>query len=162
MSNDAKGRTDRARRFVSAPAADVYAAFADGATLMEWLPPSNMTGRALEYNFEPGGSYRIELRYHGGQNAAAKTTKDSDISKGHFVELSPGRRIRQTVEFESGDETLARGMTMNWEFEPAASGTTVTVTAEGVPSAISKSDHIKGLTSSLENLARFVERSPHA
>ena len=124
---------------------------------MKWLPPPNMMGRALEYRFEQGGRYRVELRYRDG--GAGKTTGDSDVSKGTFVELVPGRRIRQTVEFESGNEALASGMTMTWTFEPRQGGTQVTVTAEGVPPEIGREDHLEGLTASLENLARFVEGS---
>ena len=122
---------------------------------MKWLPPPNMTGRALEYRFQPGGRYRVELRYRDG--GAGKTTGDSDVSKGRFVELVPGRRIRQTVEFESDDEALARGMTMTWTFEPRETGTQVTVTSDGVPPEIGREDHLKGLTGSLDNLARLVE-----
>ena len=154
-----KGRTDSVSRTISASPEKIYSAFSDGETYMKWLPPPNMTGRALEYEFEPGGRYRIELRYRDG--GAGKTTSDSDISMGRFVELSPGRRIRQTVEFESDDEALARGMTMTmtWTFEPRQQGTEVRVTAEGVPRAIRREDHLEGLTASLDNLGRFVERS---
>ena len=152
-----KGRTDSVSRTILASPEEIYSAFSDGETYMKWLPPPNMTGRALEYEFEPGGRYRIELRYRDG--GAGKTTSDSDISKGRFIELSPGRRIRQTVEFESDDEVLARGMTMTWTFELRQQGTEVRVTAEGVPRAISREDHLKGLTASLDNLGRFVERS---
>ena len=92
----AKERTDSATRLISASAVSIYAAFGDGETYMKWLPPPNMTGRALEYLFEQGGRYRIELRYRDG--GAGKTTGDSDVSRGTFVELVPGRRIRQTAK----------------------------------------------------------------
>ena len=49
-------------------------------------------------------------------------------------------------------------MTMTWAFDSAHGGTTVTVTADNVPSGITKADHDAGLRSSLENLAAFVER----
>jgi hypothetical protein len=72
--------------------------------------------------------------------------------------MTPGRRIRQSVEFDSGDPAFAGEITITWSFEPARDGTLVTVTADHVPSGISKADHDAGLTSSLDNLARFVER----
>jgi uncharacterized protein YndB with AHSA1/START domain len=155
--DSAKGRTDTVSKLISASPEEIYSAFSSGETYIKWLPPPNMTGRALEYEFEPGGRYRIELRYRDG--GAGKTTSDSDISRGRFVELSPGRRIRQTVEFESDVEALAGEMMMTWTFEPRQQGTEVSVTAEGVPRAIIREDHIKGLIASLENLGRFVERS---
>lgn len=150
-------RTDTASRLISASPEAIYDAFSDGETLMQWLPPSGMTGRALEYDFVEGGRYRFELRYRDG--GAGKTTGDSDVSKGKFLELIPGRLIRQSVAFESDDPELAEGMTIVWSFEPDGGGTKVTVTAESVPDAIGEEDHQEGLTASLANLARFVERS---
>ncbi len=90
---------------------------------------------------------------------SGKTTGGSDITLGRFVELVPGRRIVQSVEFESSDRAYSGEMTMTWSFEPAPEGAMVTVTADNVPGGISKADHDAGLRSSLDNLARFVERS---
>jgi len=70
----------------------------------------------------------------------------------------PGRRIKQSVEFESSDPAFTGEMTMTWSFDTAADGTIVTVTADNVPNGISKADHDAGLRSSLENQAAFVER----
>ncbi len=153
-----KGRTDTASRLIQASPESIYEAFTDGSTLMNWLPPHGMTGRALEYQFEEGGHYRIELRYGDESQSSGKTTDRTDVSKGRFVELVAGRRIRQTVEFESDDKAFSREMTMTWTFDPAPQGASVSVTAENVPSGISMVDHNEGLTSSLENLAAFVER----
>ena len=124
---------------------------------MKWLPPSGMTGRALEYDFSEGGRYRIELQYEEGKRSGSgKTTNSSDITNGHFLELVPGRRIKQSVEFESSDSGFAGTMTMTWTFEPTQEGTTVTVAADNVPDGISKADHAAGLRSSIDNLADFV------
>jgi uncharacterized protein YndB with AHSA1/START domain len=149
---------------IAAPPERIYAAFIDAEALMAWLPPAGMTGRVLELEAREGGQYRIELRY-GEQTAdgAGKTTGRTDVSKGRFVELVPGQRIKQSVEFESNDPAFAGEMMMTWSFRATPPGTMVTVTAENVPSSISKADHDAGMTSSLENLARFVEeagRSP--
>ena len=118
-----------------------------------------MTGRVLEYDFRDGGRYGIELRYEDGTSTSGKTTGDTDVTRGRFVELVPGRRIVQSVEFESTDSAFSGEMTMTWSFEPAPAGTMVTVTADNVPSGISEADHDAGLRSSLDNLARFLEPS---
>lgn len=152
------GRTDTASRIIPASAEQLYGAFADGTTLMAWLPPPNMTGRALVYEFRAGGRYRIELRYRDDRSESGKTTGDSDISTGEFVDLEPNRRIRQTVEFETADPALASGMTMTWAFHPREDATEVVVTADNVPAAIGREDHLEGLNASLDNLARFVRR----
>ena len=53
---DGQERTDVASRLVRATREDVYGAFADAATLMSWLPPEGMSGRALEYGLSRGRS----------------------------------------------------------------------------------------------------------
>ncbi len=150
-------RTDTAFLEIAVAPAAVYAAFADPAELMKWLPPGTMTGRALEYDFREGGRYRIALTYDDdAPNTAGKTAERTDVSTGRFLSLEPGRRIVQTVEFESPDPAFAGEMLMTWSFEPSTSGTRVTITAENVPSGISQADHDEGLRSSLENLARHL------
>ena len=143
---------------VSALPDAVYGAFADPGALIKWLPPRGMTGRVLEYDFREGGRYRIELTY-GDQapSTGGKTTARTDVTAGRFLSLLPGKRIAQSVEFESTDASFAGEMIMTWTFEPLAVGTLVAITAENVPPGISKTDHDAGLGSSLENLARYLD-----
>jgi uncharacterized protein YndB with AHSA1/START domain len=146
---------------MAATAGDVYRAFSDPEALSSWLPPGNMTGRVLEYDFRVGGQYKIELTYASDSPPeVGKTTGRSDVSKGRFLELEPARRIVQTVEFESADVSFAGEMKITWSFETQPAGTQVTVTAENVPLGISPADHDAGLRSSLENLARFLTAGP--
>ena len=151
-------RSDAATRVIDAAPDTIYQAFANTSSLMQWLPPSGMSGQALEYDFREGGRYRIELRYDEKTSTeSGKTTDRTDITHGRFVELLPGRRITQSVGFESSDPAFADEMTVTWSFDTAPEGTRVTVTADNVPDGISKADHEAGLRSSLENLAAFVE-----
>lgn len=150
-------RTDSASLVIAAAPEAVYAAFADGDTLMAWLPPAGMSGRALEYDFREGGRYRIELTYGDAMpGSVGKSSARSDICAGRFLSLVPGERVVQSVEFESQDPAFAGEMTMTWSFEPSGSGTRVTVTAENVPPGISPADHDAGLRSTLANLARYA------
>ena len=149
------GRTDTATRTIAAGADTIYGAFADPDRLMTWLPPGNMKGRVLEYDFREGGRYRIELSYDEVAPATVgKTSARKDISAGRFVKLEPDERIVQSVEFETTDASFAGEMTITWILEKTASGTRVTVTAANVPPGIAKQDHETGLRASLENLAR--------
>ena len=159
MSANADGRrSDTASRVIGASPDKIYQAFANAASLMQWLPPAGMSGRALEYDFRQGGRYRIELRNDEKMSSGpGKTTDRTDITNGRFLELLPGRRITQSVEFESSDPAFADEMIMTWSLDKASEGTTVTVTANNVPSGISKADHDAGLRSSLEHLAAFVD-----
>ena len=150
-------RTDRASLEIAATPDALYAAFADAAKLMQWLPPDTMTGRALEYDFREGGRYRIALTLDdSAPSNAGKTTGRTDVTHGRFLVLDPGRRIAQSVEFESADPAFSGEMLMTWSFEPSGSGTKVAITADNVPPGISEKDHDAGLRSTLENLARFV------
>src|SRR5688500_15320341 len=115
-------RTDTASLEIAADPATVYAAFADPATLMKWLPPGTMKGQALEYDCREGGRYRIALTYDdAAPTTAGKTADRTDVSTGRFLSLEIGRRIVQSVEFESQDAAFAGEMIMTWSFEPSAS-----------------------------------------
>lgn len=150
-------RIDTATRFVPASAQVLYRAFVDPDALIAWLPPLGMSGRILRFEPWPGGRYRIELALEGERGGArGKTTEGTDIASGLFLELVPGRRIVQTVEFESDDPAFAGTMVMTWSLDPADGGTRITVAAAGVPPGIAAEDHVAGLDSSLENLERFV------
>ena len=158
MSNPlTERRTDTASRNVAAAPEAVYAAFAEPEALMKWLPPNTMSGRVLEYDFRQGGRYRIALTYDGAaQTNLGKTTAQTDVSSGRFISLELGKRIVQSVEFESADSDFGGEMIMTWSFEPTDTGTKVTITAENVPPGISQADHDEGLRSSLENLAKYL------
>jgi uncharacterized protein YndB with AHSA1/START domain len=150
-------RIDTASVVVATQPDDVYDAFSDPRALMAWLPPGDMTGRILEYDFREGGRYRIELTYASDVPAdRGKTSARTDLTTGRFLALEPGKRIVQSVEFESADVSFSGEMIMTWSFEALPAGTRVTITAENVPRGITKADHDAGLRSSLENLARFL------
>jgi uncharacterized protein YndB with AHSA1/START domain len=114
-----------------------------------------MTGRFERYDASPGGGYRLVLTY-ADDDSRGKSTSDSDVVDARFVELVPGVRLVQAVEFESANPAYAGTMTMTWVLEPLESGTRVEVRAEDVPPGISAEDHAAGLASSLRNLADYL------
>lgn len=151
-----EGRVDRASLIVPAPADAVHRAFADPAAFISWLPPRGMTGRLLRYEFHEGGQYEIELTYRTDPPpGTAKTTEQSDVSRGTFLEIAPARRIVMSIDFESDDPAFAGTMIMTWTFEAQGSSTRVTVAAAQVPSGIAAADHEAGLAASLANLACY-------
>ncbi len=97
------------------------------------------------------------LTYVEATTAGGKTTDDSDVVEARFVELVPGVRVVQAVDFVSEDPGFAGAMTMTWTLAAADGGTCVEFRADAVPDGISADDHAAGLTSSLANLARHVE-----
>ena len=148
-------RVDRASRLVAAPVSRVYAALVDAASLEQWLPPEGATGTVEEFEPRPGGAFRMTLRFE--TDGIGKTTQNTDVVNGRFIELEPDRRIVQEIDFVSNDPAYAGTMRMTWTTEPQGEGTLVTVMAEHVPVGVSPEDHAQGLASSLANLAAFVE-----
>lgn len=150
-------RTDKASRVVAAPPERVFAALVDPDSLADWLPPEGMSGSFEHFDARPGGTYRLVLTYKDKSTAAGKATSDTDVVEARFVEIVPGVRVVQAVDFESDDPAYAGTMTMTWEVTPMAAGTRVDIRADNVPAGISAEDHAAGLASSLANLAAYLE-----
>jgi len=151
-------RTDRASRVIAAPLERVYAALVDPDALVAWLPPEGMSGRFERFDARPGGSYRMVLTYADASGAPGKATADSDIVEGRFLDVVPGARVVQAVDFVSDDPAYAGTMTMTWEVTAVDAGARVGIRADDVPDGISAQDHAAGLASSLANLAAYLER----
>lgn len=150
-------RIDAASRVISASAEAVYRAFAEPGAMERWLPPDNMRGKMLHFDFREGGSYRMRLTYEEPQQGRGKTSDNSDEVEVRLTKLEDGRRIEQEVTFESEDPSFSGVMRMIWTFQPQDEGTLVTIRAENVPEGIRPEDHDAGLNSSLEKLAALVE-----
>jgi uncharacterized protein YndB with AHSA1/START domain len=150
-------RTDVASRSIDAPSDVVYRALVDDAALAEWLPPAGMTARFERFDLRPGGGYRLVLTYDDPSAASGKATADSDVVEARIVELVPGERVVQAIDFESDDPAFAGTMTMTWSVTPAADGRSVVeLRADDVPPGISAEDHADGMNSSLDQLAVYV------
>jgi uncharacterized protein YndB with AHSA1/START domain len=151
------GRTDEASLLVEAPRARIFTALLDKDARETWLPPAGMTGR-LEW-FEPraGGGYRLVLTHRDATGAPGKTTGDTDVVEAQFVELAEPERVVERVVFVSDDPAFAGTMTMSWLLAHRPGGTEVTCRATDVPEGIPAEDHRCGISSSLAQLAAYVE-----
>lgn len=121
-------------------------------------PPGGMTGRFERFDARPGGSYRMVLTYSDASGAPGKATADSDVVEARFVDVVPGERVVQAVDFVSGDPACAGTMIMSWEVTAASAGTRVDIVARDVPDGISAEDHAAGFASSLGKLAAYAEQ----
>lgn len=151
-------RTDTASCVIAAPPERAYAALVDPGALVAWLPPRGMSGMFERFDARPGGSYRLVLTYANASGAPGKATADSDIIEARFVDIVPGLRVVQAVDFVSDDPALAGTMTMTWEITAVEAGTRVDITAVNVPDGISAEDHAAGFASSLANLTAYLEQ----
>ena len=148
------GRTDHVERTIAAEPGRVFRAFVEPDELLAWLPPAGMTGRFEHADIRPGGSYRLVLGYDDG--SGGKTTDGTDVVDARIVEVVPGERLVQAVDFESDDPAFAGTMTMSWSVAADPAGARVEILAENVPSGISAEDHEDGITASLDNLAAHL------
>jgi uncharacterized protein YndB with AHSA1/START domain len=151
-------RVDSARKRMQASPEAIYQAFAEPGAMERWLPPSNMTGEMLRFNFHEGGTYRMRLTYRDQQAGQGKTSESSDEMEVRFTRLEPSHRIEQEVVFESDDPAFEGTMRMVWTFESEGSEALVTVRAENVPAGIQPEDHEAGMKSTLDSLAGFIEQ----
>jgi uncharacterized protein YndB with AHSA1/START domain len=142
---------------MDAPVDRVFEALVDRDALETWLPPGGMTARFEQFDPTPAGSYRLVLTYADPAASEGKSSADSDIVEVRYLDIVPGDRVVQAVDFVADDPKFAGTMTMTWTVSEEVSGTRVEIVAEDVPDGISAEDHAVGLAASLENLARFVE-----
>jgi uncharacterized protein YndB with AHSA1/START domain len=150
-------RTDTASRIIKAAPDTIYRALLDPAALAAWRPPEGMTGRFEAFEPRAGGRFRMVLTYADAETAPGKTSASEDVVEGRFAELIPNERIVEVVRFESDDPAFAGEMRIVTALEAVAGGTEVTIRCEDVPSGISAEDHEAGLSSTLANLAAFME-----
>lgn len=150
-------RTDTASRLIKASPETIYRAHLDPAALAEWRPPKGMTGRFDAFDPWSGGRFRMILTYGETSLGRGKSSAREDVVEGRFAELVPNERIVEVVQFESNDPAFAGEMTITTTLRAVPGGTEVTIRCDDVPEGISASDHEAGLTSSLKNLAEFVE-----
>jgi uncharacterized protein YndB with AHSA1/START domain len=151
------GRRDRVARFVNVPVDRAFNALVDRGALETWLPPDGMTAKFERFDPVRGGSYRLVLTYDDPTVTVAKSSPDSDIVEARFVDIIPNDRVVQSVDFVSDDPAFAGTMTMTWAVQAARDGTLVEFVADDVPVGISAEDHSAGMTSSLQNLANYLD-----
>ena len=150
-------RTDEAERLIDASPVRVYNAMTDPEAVARWLPPTGMTGRVDRFDAHTGGTYRVVLTYDDPQGGHGKASTDEDVVEGAFVEVVPGVRLVQDIEFPSEDAAYSGVMRMTWEVSAEGARSLVRFRAENVPEGISAEDHLAGFRSSLANLAALVE-----
>lgn len=151
-------RVDEGTRFIRADAGPIYQALLDPTAVEQWMPPTGMTGELLEFEPREGGHYRLRLTYRSSEHAVpGKSGTDFDEAVGRFVELVPGQRLMEAVEFASDDPSFAGTMTKTTSLTSVEGGTQVRIAMENVPIGIDPDDHRQGIESTLANLAAYVE-----
>jgi uncharacterized protein YndB with AHSA1/START domain len=97
------------------------------------------------------------LTYDDAMGAPGKTSDAADVSEVRITRVVPGESVTQEVDFESADAAFQGTMQMEWTVRAEAEGTCVEIEARNVPTGIRARDHAAGITSSLTNLAAYLE-----
>ncbi|MGB6408257.1 MAG: SRPBCC domain-containing protein [Planococcus donghaensis] len=151
-------RIDSASRVIKASSKDIYQSFINPDTFALWLPPQGMSAKIETFDVCEGGVYKMSLTYKVTDSQKGKTSRDTDVFQGTFLKVVKDTKIVMSVVFDSEDPAFSSEMIQTWYLETVSEGTRVTLICENVPNGIRKEDHDIGLNSTLENLARFVER----
>jgi uncharacterized protein YndB with AHSA1/START domain len=156
----------RVSRLIRAPRPVVYRALLDPDAVQRWMVPEGMTSELHRFDPTEGGGFRISLTYDL-PTTAGKSTSQTDIFHGRFVELVPDTRVVQVVEFETDDPALQGEMTITYTLadadaadDAAAGGTLVTGLHEGLPPGLDPAQNELGWSMSLGKLAAIVAGQP--
>jgi uncharacterized protein YndB with AHSA1/START domain len=145
-------------RLIRAPREAVYRACLDPEALAAWRVPDNMVGHVHAFDAREGGVLRMSLTYlDADQSPRGKTSQDTDTFQSRFVELVPGEKIVEAIEFESEDPRFSGEMTITTTLADAAMGTDVTILCQGLPAGVRPEDNEMGTRQSLQKLAALVE-----
>ena len=154
----------RVTQHIRAPRAAVYRALIDPSAIPKWRVPDGMTCHVHAFAPRPGGVFRVSLTYdRPSEDNPGKTTPHTDTYHGRFVELVPGERVVEVVEFETSDPALRGEMTITTTLTDATDGgTDLAAVHADLPAGLSPADNEVGWRESLAKLARLLETPPSA
>lgn len=150
------GHTLVTSRIRAAPRA-VYDALLDPVAVARWKVPDGMTSEVHEWEPRSGGRFRVSLTYADEAPARGKTHGRTDTYAGRFVELVPGERVVEAIEFETAHEELRGAMTVTTTLRRVPEGTEISIDHEGLPRGVAEADNRTGTEMSLAKLAVLLE-----
>jgi len=145
-------------RLINASPEQIYRAFTDPGALAVWQAPGEMTGLVHNFDLRIGGGYSMSLFYPLDQAGRGKTSDREDRFTAKFLELTPFKRIIESITFHSTDSAYSGMMFMVVLLAEAPQGTEVTIQFENIPLGIRPADNEIGTQSSLEKLEQYLLR----
>lgn len=139
--------TIKLHRVLRASPERVYRAFIDADAMVKWLPPNGFTGKVHQLDAKVGGSYKMSFTNF--------STGKSHSFGGTYLELTSNQRLRYTDKFDAPN--LPGEMQTTITLRQVFCGTELSVTQEGIPSAIPPEACYLGWQESLILLAKLVE-----
>ncbi len=135
----------------------MFRALLDADAVAKWRAPVGMTAKIHEFDPREGGRFRVSLTYDAPTDRG-KTTAQTDTYHGYFACVVPDEKIVEVIEFETDKPELQGEITVTTTLADKPGGTEISVTYQGLPSAISEHDNATGTRMALDNLADLVER----
>lgn len=149
--------TTRVSREVQAAPERVFRALVTAAEIVRWRFPADMSCEVHHFDARVGGRFRVSLTYDDPASESGKSSVRTDTYAGRFVELAPGERVVEELEFETDDPTLAGRMVITTTVTATTRGSLVETVHEGVPDGVRPEDNELGTRMALDNLAALVE-----
>jgi uncharacterized protein YndB with AHSA1/START domain len=146
-------------RLIGAAPGTVYRLLTDAQAVARWKVPDEMTCRIHEFDARPGGRFRVSLTYRS-EEALGKSGEHTDTYHGRFVELVPGERVVEEMEFESKDPAMRGLMRITYTLAAEGAGTRLRVVHEGVPDVVAPADNELGWRMSVDKLAVLAREEP--
>lgn len=134
-------------RVLTASPEKIFRAFSDATAFSSWIPPYGFLCVTHQLDFRVGGNYKMTFTNF--------STGNGHSFGGEFLEIKPGEFLKYTDKFD--DPNLPGEMTTSVWFKKVLCGTDITITQEGIPSAIPVEMCYLGWQESLEKLKKLVE-----
>lgn len=100
-------------RVLAVPPEKVFKAFADADAYASWLPPYGFVAKVQQYEFKPGGSYKMSFTNF--------TTGNGHSFGGEFLDIVPNEFIKATDRFDNPN--LPGEMVTTVQFKKVICGT---------------------------------------
>jgi uncharacterized protein YndB with AHSA1/START domain len=134
-------------RVLTASPEKIFRAFSDATAFSSWIPPYGFLCTTHHLDFKVGGNYKMTFTNF--------STGNGHSFGGEFLEIKPGEFLKYTDKFD--DPNLPGEMITSVWLKKVLCGTDITITQEGIPSAIPVEMCYLGWQESLEKLKKLVE-----
>jgi len=148
--------TTRIDYHINAVREKVYKALIDKEALQIWRVPDSMRSHIHSFDGRIGGFFLISLTYDS-QSGKGKSTENTDIYTGRFIEIIPNEKVVEAGEFVTVDSNLKGKMIITITLKDSNSGSYLLALHEGLPRGVSASDNEIGWREALTKLKALVE-----
>jgi len=143
------------KHMYSASPEQVFAAWSDPEALGHWFGPHSHRCKVEQYDFEPGGQYRIRMISTGEDSDCGGDPTQDSVCAGEFIEiLAPSRIVMSFTWVENGGDIGDTLLTI--EINAAGNGSELILTHERLPDEEMRTAHRSGWEGSLECLEDYL------